>query len=81
MDRTTQRLLLGLGWMLIWSTLVVVLSWTFAGSHPHRGVRPSKKSIQAGITRVTVGQPRFQGTSIAMDTRNLIWRMDERKLW
>jgi len=68
MDRTTQRLFLGLGWMLLWSALVVVLSWTFAGSHPHRGARPLKKAMLARTDSVTAGQPHPQATSRALDT-------------
>ena len=68
MDRTTKRLLLGIVWTLLWSALVVVLSLTFAGSHPHRGVRPSKKAMLARTAIVTAGQPHPQATSVAMDT-------------
>ena len=40
--QTPWRLRLGLGWLLLWTALVVVLPQAFAGSQPRRGALPMK---------------------------------------
>jgi len=50
-SRTPWRLRLGLGWLLLWTALVVVLQLAFAGSQPHRGTLPRQGVLRTQDAR------------------------------
>jgi len=49
--RTPWRLSLGLGWLLLWTALVVVLQLAFVGSQPRRGALPRQAVLQTQDAR------------------------------
>jgi len=67
--RTPWQLSLGLGWFLLWTALVVVLQWAFAGSQPRRGALPMKAVLHIQDTRGAACQrPRL----VPCDTKALL---------